>query len=335
VTGTGPSAVDEQVALVESRIDTAEVLYIGAVGRSGSTLLERLLGVASRPVPLGELVHLWDRGVERNEPCSCRLPFRSCPFWSEVGEVAFGGWDQLDPRGVNELRRQVDRTRYLPWLARPSLAPQAWQKARERYLSTLLYPLYSALGQVCGPDAVLIDASKHPSYAYLLRDVEGVRLRVVHLVRDPRGVAWSWQKSVLRPEAAGGGPEQEMERLDTLAAAGRWTSHNLAFELLERLGVPTRLVRYEQLSRNPVATMVEATADLDTPLTGADFAAVTDRTVVLGTDHTVAGNPMRFSTGPLTLREDEVWRGQLPRRDRGVLEALTGPLRLLYDRRSA
>jgi len=140
---------------------------------------------------------------------------------------------------------------------------------------------------------------------------------------------------VLRPEAAEGGPEQEMERLDTLAAAGRWTSHNLAFELLERLGVPTRLVRYEQLSRNPVATMVEATADLDTPLTGADFAAVTDRTVVLGTDHTVAGNPMRFSTGPLTLREDEVWRGQLPRRDRGVLEALTGPLRLLYDRRSA
>jgi len=64
------------------------VLYIGGLGRSGSTLIERLLGQVPGVCAVGELVHLWDRGITEDERCGCGEPFRQCPFWSQVGKTA-------------------------------------------------------------------------------------------------------------------------------------------------------------------------------------------------------------------------------------------------------
>src|SRR5262245_25734123 len=69
------------------------VLLIVGSGRSGSTLFERALGGVAGVAALGELVHMWDRAVRDDELCACGQPFGSCPFWSAVGERAFGGWD--------------------------------------------------------------------------------------------------------------------------------------------------------------------------------------------------------------------------------------------------
>ena len=38
------------------------VLFVGGLGRSGSTLLARMLGTIPGMVSVGELVHLWKRG---------------------------------------------------------------------------------------------------------------------------------------------------------------------------------------------------------------------------------------------------------------------------------
>lgn len=312
-----------------------EVLYIGAVGRSGSTLLERLLGLSGRLVPLGEVVHLWERGLNRNEPCSCGLAFLACPFWTAVGQEAFGGWSQLEPRGVLALQHQVDRTRFLPWLAEPSRAPQRYRSAHRRFVEELITPLYAGIASVLGPGVVPVDASKHPSYAYLLRSVPSVDLRVVHLVRDSRGVASSWGKQVARPEAGADSPEPDMERLGPLKAAGRWTSHNLAFDALGRMGVPTSLLRYEDLTRNPLPALAAATSTLDHPLVEADFPTARDGAFQLGLNHTVAGNPMRFTVGPLVVRPDQGWKEQLPWVDSATVGLLTGALRRHYERMAA
>jgi hypothetical protein len=44
----------------------------------------------------------------------------------------------------------------------------------------------------------------------------------------------------------------------------------------------------------------------------------------------VFGNPVRFRDGPVTLRLDDQWRREMSWRDRAVVNALTGPLRLGY-----
>jgi len=84
-------------------------------------------------------------------------------------------------------------------------------------LIDVLDPLYTAIGEMAGPGVVAVDASKHPSYLLLIRRMPSHDVRLLHIVRDPRGVAHSWAKSVRRPESASG---DDMEQLGTPAGGG-------------------------------------------------------------------------------------------------------------------
>src|SRR5713101_2080953 len=52
------------------------ILYLGGLGRSGSTLIERLLGELPGVCAVGEVVHMWRRGVVEGERCGCGEPAR-------------------------------------------------------------------------------------------------------------------------------------------------------------------------------------------------------------------------------------------------------------------
>ena len=69
------------------------VIYIAGSGRSGSTLLERVLGGMPGAVNVGELIDLFRRTAPRGERCGCGLAFADCPFWTGVGKRAFDGWE--------------------------------------------------------------------------------------------------------------------------------------------------------------------------------------------------------------------------------------------------
>ena len=64
----------------------ARVLYLGGLGRSGTTLVERLLGELPNVCALGEVVHLWQRDIVDDERCGCGESFSRCAFWTAVGK---------------------------------------------------------------------------------------------------------------------------------------------------------------------------------------------------------------------------------------------------------
>ena len=203
------------------------VLFIGGLGRSGSTLLDRMLGRLDDVWSVGELVHLWERGLKENNRCGCGQRFADCPFWRRVGQVAFGGWDRLDVEEVLALKASVDRNRFVPLMVLPGLAP-AYRARLRRYLD-LLERLYGAVREVSGRQLV-VDASKHASHAFLVRRLRGVDLRLVHLVRDSRGVAFSWTKRMRRAEVVSG---DALMATDTpLRMSARYLGYNLLFHLL-------------------------------------------------------------------------------------------------------
>ncbi|MEX2102062.1 MAG: sulfotransferase [Actinomycetota bacterium] len=308
------------------------VLYVGGAGRSGSTLLDRIVGQVPGAVSLGEVVHLWARGVRDDERCGCGEAFSACPFWTKVGDLAFGGWDRIDVNEVLALQRAVDRNRYVPLLLAPRTEPR-FRAALERYGSYVGRVLRAAR-DASGAE-IVIDSSKHPSAAYLYRAVPEIDLRAVHLVRDPRGVAYSWTKQVVKPEIVG--RDELMPRFRPATMAGWWIGFNLLFDLLPVTGVPTMLVRYESLIERPRAqtervvrfARLRAGSDaLDFVTEGAGAAAVE-----LASDHTVAGNPMRFATGRIDLELDEAWRRELPEADARMVSLLTLPLLRRYGYR--
>ena len=71
------------------------VAFVGGHGRSGSTLLSRVLGAVPGFVTVGELCYLWDQGVLMDRMCGCGKSFSECEFWTAVGKEAFGGWDPV------------------------------------------------------------------------------------------------------------------------------------------------------------------------------------------------------------------------------------------------
>ncbi|HLF41365.1 MAG TPA: sulfotransferase domain-containing protein, partial [Acidimicrobiia bacterium] len=271
----------------------------------------------------GEIVFIWQRGLLENQLCGCGTPFAECDFWARVGKSAFGGWDQVDAAEMVALQHRVDRNRYIPSMVAPRLRPGA-RSDMERYTEALSR-LYHGIREVSGA-RVVIDASKHASTAYLLRRVPDLDLRVVHLVRDSRGVAYSWTKEVRKPEVTEG--DAFMPVYSPGKSGLQWLAYNLMFDAFKVVD-DTMVLRYESALRDPRGTveriLAHAGETSDRPL---DFLG--DGWVDLGVDHTVAGNPMRFHQGRLELRLDEAWTKKLPEKDRRVVSAITFPLRLRY-----
>ena len=65
------------------------VLYLGGLGRSGSTPLERLLGELPDVCSVGEVVHMWQRGVVDGELCGCGKAFANLPVLARSGSGGF------------------------------------------------------------------------------------------------------------------------------------------------------------------------------------------------------------------------------------------------------
>ena len=301
------------------------VLYVAGMGRSGSTLVERAIAQLPGATGVGEVVFLWDRGLRRDERCGCGERFSACSFWQRVGKAGFGGWDQVDPDEMTALAEEVDDLRDIGQLAGP-IVTRRFRARQRRYLEHY-ERLYAAIREVAGCD-VVVDTSKLTSLAYSLRRAEHIDLRVLQLVRDPRAVAYSWTKTIRRPEVLDREAYMPTYRPSYMAAL--WSGHNALLELLPRLGTPTERLRYEDFVDDPLASLrrVAELAGLDVSGDALDF--VSDSGLDLGVVHTVSGNPSRFTTGRVSLRRDDAWRAELPASARRVVTALTWPGRRAY-----
>jgi hypothetical protein len=304
------------------------VIYLGGLGRSGSTLVERLLAELPGVCSVGEVVHMCQRGVVENERCGCGEPFGGCTFWREVGHAAFGGWARLDVDRIVQLRASVDRSRYIPLLAAPVLRPRI-RRVLGEYLSYYAR-IYSAIADVSGCPTV-VDSSKHASLAFCLRWHNQLDLRVVHVVRDSRAVAFSWTRKVSRPDAA---TVSYMASYSPAVAAGQWNAQNGALQLLAREGVPTLRVRYEDLATAPAAILARIADFAGIDSCGHEFGFLSTEAGACWADlhaaHTASGNPMRFATGKIAIRRDERWRTAMPPGQRRTVTALTLPLLARY-----
>ncbi len=300
------------------------VVYLGGFGRSGSTLVERVLGSAAGWVNVGELVDLARSVAPGDELCGCGTPFSRCPFWSEVGQVAFGGWTPELLERLTTLHRGSARQRHLPGLLAKRGAPSAdLVGLRDAYAR-----VYRAVAEVSGSD-VVVDASKGPALGQALAGAPGVDLRVLNLVRDPRAVAWSWSKHVERPHVSSGA--DEMWRIPPHRSAVQWAALQAEMHALAGLGgTPSARLRYEDFVADPVGSLRAATTALGVPLDAADLPPVVDGRIVLGPSHGLSGNPGRFRSGPIELRRDDGWATEMPRADRRTVTALTLPLLRAY-----
>jgi Sulfotransferase family len=297
------------------------VVYIGGSGRSGSTILARRLGQQPGFAAVGELRYVIERGVMQNHLCGCGEPFLACPFWAEVFGRVLGGFDRARCEEIAAIAKKVDRIRYIAYLVvSPRHRPRGFQKCLQEY-GQFLFELYSAVAQIAGAD-VIVDSSKDPSYAFVLRSVAALDVSVLHLVRDSRAVAYSWTRSKVRPEIHW--KVEYMRKRRPLRSAWIWIEYNLLFERWVPHMGRLRHLRYEDFTADPdqeVAGIVGwAHASAGPTITTAEAPF----------QHNISGNPIRFSPDEPAVRRDVEWRSQMPAGQRRLVTAVTAPLLARY-----
>jgi hypothetical protein len=213
---------------------SGEIIFVLSDNRSGSTLLDQLLGAHPAIASLGEVHQLpayarQDRTLyDPAHPliCTCGETVPECPFWRKVAATLGKPFDSLQflPRFFNvkrgdggRLRRTLRRfpRRFIE--ARPirfrSRAIQ-WVFGGPR-LAHDSFSLFDAIFAVSG-SRYLVDSSKNALRFRAIRDVQPERVRAIVLGRDYRAVVHSKMKRGRSMEASAIGWRKAMVLIDAL-----------------------------------------------------------------------------------------------------------------------
>lgn len=309
--------------------DDVPVVYIMGYHHSGSTLLDIALGSSGVIAGFGELSNLPASGWLGHEPCSCGREGSDCEFWSAVLEEwkqRIGGIHLEDyVAAQNHYTRPVSWGRLIRNLVSKS--------AKFDLYAGQTKELFSAIHHV-SQNKILVDSSKNPRRALLLSMIPGIRVSVIHLVRDARAVTWSAIRKT-----------RKLKDNDDTKTSGtrfanrpvweislRWVAQQIQSEIVRRLMRSDRylMVRYEDFVAHPDSVLDDIGNFLHLDLTDVRTALSEGEGLQVG--HVIAGNRLRMMSG-ITLKPDLEWTEKLPEGDRTKVWRIAGWLLRIYGYR--
>jgi hypothetical protein len=258
--------------------------------------------------------------------CGCGATLSRCPFWRDVSRPVVPVEDRKLLDQICRLQRTVDRpdrllrTSSLSWRRFGS----TFQQARQAY-TQVLGELFESISHRTGCK-IIVDSSKAPSHGSLLRDIPGIRLAFLHLVRDCRAVMFSMQRKKSWP--TGDGNQNFIPIYNPYKGSIRWTLVNMLVHRLASQGTPYHFLRYEDFVRHPQAAVEAIAAAFGIP--EIQTSHITGNSVELSRSHTVSGNPSRFEWGRIAITLDDEWRTAMPRHQRLAITTLAAPLLFRY-----
>ncbi len=291
-------------------------VYIASPSYSGSTLLAMLLGGHPQVATVGEM-----KGGQEDlatYTCSCGARFVKCPFWTEfIGSLKERGYTyDLSDRSTMPVFQMPDSP-LASKVLRHAFGGQffeavrdgvlwAWPGCHRRiaYVESYTQTFIELLLRMKNAK-VFLDSSKDPVRIKYLSRIPSLDVRVIHLVRDGRGVVNSSRKH---------------EHVSAALAARQWRDTQLEIQRVARRCCQGRLlrIRYEDLCTAPeeVVGRVLQFAGADGNYRVADAA---------GSEQHVLGNAMRLK-GTLAIRLDESWRTELDAADLEAFDRIAGAL---------
>lgn len=296
-----------------------KLIYITGYGRSGSTILDLILGDSEHIVGLGELNNLMTSGWVNNEYCSCGQPANQCTFWDSVKSK----WQSSASIPIDEYIRL--QTKFIGTRKIPLLLWQGIKKSSDfKVLEAETKNLYNSIAEVSKAE-VLVDSSKFP-YRLLALKIMGFQPLVIHLVRDGRAVLNSVKKAFKSDLKSG--VQHDLKPKPTLRTAISWSLYNRLAEWFTK-DTSKLFIRYEDLIADPLAKLedIENTFHVDLSRSKKDLMENNP----LKKGHTIAGNRLRMqSEVRVNLKPDESWRDKLGNSDIKKFESVAGGLLKKY-----
>jgi hypothetical protein len=299
--------------------DRIPLVYILSNGRSGTTLLDLLLGAHDHVWTTGEAQNLPWELVNPRAPCGCGNPVHESPFWKPILPDIPTDTDGYHVGCFHNSEQvgKVLRWNLLPDLIRGRARPR-WRDAVEEYgrkNETLFRVVREAAEERSGNEIQwLVDASKNVYRLFWLQQSGRFDLRVIHVMKDPRALVYS----MARPWLPSG-----IHRV--LRYTGRWIVENALMAHLCRVNFDPEHVRrlsYETLAGAPEETM-EAIGEW----LGVDYPPELVHNFKDYENFAISGNMMRWRESDDDIRLDERWKSRLPVAYQHLVHMLTVPFR--------
>ena len=295
----------------EKAAQAPTVVYVSASQYSGSTLASFLLNTHSAMATLGHSTG-WPFGEHEAFYCSCGELLEQCPFYREISRSFAENHLPFDIRNFGteyRLARHDRLNRYLT-ASLPAFESSALEKLRD----TIVEWIPGVANRLAQQDkanwtlinaalinsgaSIYVDNSHDPYRLRKLTRIEGLELKNIHLVRDPRGVVLSCMKNA------------------------NWSA-SLAVHLWQRrqrdivrigaeLSNPSLRIYYEDLCRETdriLALIHQFAGAAPQPFPGSFDSA----------EHHILGNAMRLRDNQ--IRFEERWRRELQAPDLDTVNA--------------
>jgi len=268
-----------------------KVLFILGSGHCGSTLLDIMLGTHKDGIGVGET-----NKIMRIDTCACGTPREVCQFWKPI----------------------LSEKKYLDLRVHQSAASRCFGMekfhfpggfGKKGYVETN-ESFYSSVCEAGGASFV-VDSSKNADRVEILSQSDQIEPVIIHLVRDGRGVLWSYSK----------------KGWVWWAALYKWVvSEMKVFFLKRRLSIPYVRVDYQQFVEDPDRTMryifTMAGIEHDT--------SIVERAKRRPERHHIGGNRLRMTFSG-DIRKDVSWREHLSQGKRELFWMCVGWLQLFYN----
>lgn len=299
--------------------DVGLVPYVCMPGSpyTGSTLLGFLLNSHPECVSIGAATGLTRKVDVDTYQCTCGARFQDCEFWTEVAErtAELGHPVTVFESDFWNTHVRLSKRRWLNGLLVRSLGNDALTDMRDAILmrrgpikDALVearrssWALAKSILDMTGKSVFVDTARDHQRPKYLVPD-EGLDVKVIHLIRDPRGNASSIMSHT---------------GVDVETAARQWKHYNVEADRVSRYIDPDSWLRvhYEDLCSDPQRTLDEIARFI-----GVDPAPFGGSTA--GVESHIIGNSMRLG-GVEEIRLDEKWRERLNREELDTIARITG-----------
>ncbi|WAL59159.1 sulfotransferase [Thermocoleostomius sinensis] len=304
------------------------LIYLASIGRSGSTLLESMLGAHSQIATCGE-IHIWPHEIAQGgvRPCSCGRSVLDCPFWIEM-QQRLDPRRQLDPP-IHFFRERHNAGKTIRWsrlqdFSKNPVSPQTAAQIEQfgRNNQAVFQAFLDLIQDQIGRDIHwVVDSSKDPYRLLWLVRSNLFNIKVLHVVKNPRAFIYSVTKNF---------QASSLKQLRVTAKQSvKWSIENYLISQVAQHHLATSdyyLVNYEKLATAPTETFESICQ-----MIGCEFEAQAVTNFRQGSVHTIAGNPMRYETRGISL--DERWKTLLPATNRRITELLTQINRSVYGYR--
>ena len=262
----------------------SKILYIAGYSRSGSTVLDIILGSHKNLFGTGELVYLFDDWLNETRLCTCGKSYKTCDFWKDLAlpeGITFA-------EAISVIRAVESRSAVENLLA--GKIPVGITDRYNLIQSTLYGDIISRSGK-----SIVIDSSKSSrdmaGRFYALQQYTDLDVYVVHLVKNGLSIVKSYVEK---------GRNWAMEghaKNDRFLAARSSVGWRLANSLAQRLGDKMPPQKYLPLQYESLVKEPEDFLNKIGSFIGEDFSTVIDtikqnRPFLAG--HNVGGNRLRL-----------------------------------------